>query len=189
MTGNEAERVLDDVRAWRGDDGHVLRCSALGEGQFCCLDDEHHAGFVAWLRARLLQDESGSMVIYMMGLVMAVLFMAGMSIDVWRAISAERALGTAIDSAASAGANGIDEVAYRSSGTIQLDPGKAESMAADGLSQQPEYDKIDALDITATPAAVTVRAQRTVGLTLMRMFVRNDIVVKAESSAQPRRGS
>lgn len=129
------------------------------------------------------------MVLYLMGLVMGVMFLAGLSIDMWHAISAERALGTAVDSAASAGANGIDEAAYRADGTVQLDPGRAQFLAADNLSQQPDYDQIDGLDITASPGVVTVRAQRTVGLTLTRLFVRTDLVVKAESSAQPRRGS
>lgn len=134
-------------------------------------------------------DETGSMVIYLMGLVMAVMFMAGLSIDMWQAISAQRAVASAVDSAAAAGANGIDEAAYRADGTVQLDPGRAQYLAADSLSQQPDYDKIDGLDITASTTEVTVRAQRTVGLTLSRLFMRTDLVVKAESSAQPRRGS
>lgn len=129
------------------------------------------------------------MVLYMMALVMGVMFLAGLSIDMWHAISAQRTLGAAVDAAASAGANGIDEAAYRADGTVQLDPGRAQYMAADNLSQQTDYDQIDGLDITASTAQVTVRAQRTVGLTLTRLFVREDLVVKAESSAQPRRGS
>lgn len=173
--GNWAVPVAAAEDGWATMDGRPLKLlEIVGGNRHRC--DRH-------------PNERGSMVLYMMALVMGVMFFAGLSIDIWRAISAERALGTAVDAAASAGANGIDEAAYRADGTVQLDPARAEALAADNLSLQPDYGEIDGLDITASPTQVTVRAQRTVGLTLTRLFVREDLVVKAESSAQPRRGS
>lgn len=130
-------------------------------------------------------NERGSVVIYMLGIVMVVIFFAGLSLDIWRAIAAERALATAVDAAAAAGANGIDETAYRNSGAVQLDPGRAQSLASDTLSQQPQYGEMDAVNISATADRVSVTAAMPVQLTLVRIFISYDMRVSATADAQP----
>jgi len=177
--GNWATGPAAEEDGWTFMDGKPVRAMDVVKGQ------QHRCPHHGLLR----RDEQGSMVIYMMSLVMGVMFFAGLSIDMWHAVSAQRSLATSVDAAAAAGANGIDEAAYRADGSVRLDPRRAQDLAADSLSQQGDYNQIDGLDISATPTVVTVRAQRTVGLTLTRLFVRSDLVVKAESSAQPRRGS
>lgn len=136
-----------------------------------------------------MTDERGSIVIYMLGIVMVVIFLTGLSIDIWRAVAAERALATAVDAAAAAGANGIDEAAYRASGTVQLDPGQAENLAGDALARQPPYGDMDAVTITATTERVTVTAEMPVPLTLARIFINYDLRVSASADAQPRAAS
>lgn len=133
-----------------------------------------------------MTDERGSIVLYMLGIVMVVIFLTGLTIDIWRAVAAERALATAVDAAAAAGANGIDEAAYRASGTVQLDPGQAESLAGDTLARQPPYGDMDAVTITATTERVTVTAEMPVPLTLARIFINFDLRVSASADAQPR---
>lgn len=125
------------------------------------------------------------MIFWVMGLWFVVLLFVGLCFDGWRAVASERGLATAVDAAAVAGADGLDEGALRSSGTVQLDPARAEQLAADSLAAQPEAAKIDSSSINATTSRVTVRASATINLTLTRLFVSGDLTVSAESTARP----
>lgn len=117
-------------------------------------------------------DERGAAVtVYMVGVAMVIFLLGGLAIDLWRAVAAERALATAVDAAAAAGANGVDEAEYRASGTVQLDPGRAQSLAADVLSQQPPYGDFDTFSVSATTAVITVSAEMPIPLTLTRIFL------------------
>lgn len=127
------------------------------------------------------------MTLWVIGLTAVALALSGMCIDGWRMIGAERSLATAVDAAAAAGANGIDEAAYRSSGVVRLDPGRAEALAADTLSRQPGFAAMDDIDITATTTTVTVRAATTVEFTLTRILVSGGHQVSATGDARPRR--
>lgn len=135
------------------------------------------------------RDERGSMTLWVIGLTAVALALSGMCIDGWRMIATERSLATAVDAAAAAGANGIDEAAYRSSGVVRLDPARAEALAADTLSQQPGYAAMDGVDIAASADAVTVRASTTVQFTLTRILLTGGQQVSATADAQPRRSS
>lgn len=132
-------------------------------------------------------DESGSILLWMLGLMMVVLLFAGLVIDIWRAVATDRALSTAADAAASAGANGLDEAAYRRDGTLQLDPARAHDLAVDNLSAQPESANLSSADISATTARVTVRIQRTVPFTLVKVFLPGGLTVTATAEAEPQR--
>lgn len=133
------------------------------------------------------QNERGSMTIWMMIMSTIILVLVGMSLDLFRAVAAERSLATAVDSAATAGANGIDEAYYRSTDTVQLDPGRAESLAADNLGVQPYADTLTDVTISATTQEVTVRATMPVALTLLRFIRPDGVQVSAESHARPLR--
>lgn len=138
-------------------------------------------------RRRMSGERGVSMVFWLLSMCMVVLMLAGICIDMWRLVAAERALATAVDAAAAAGANGLDEDAYRADGTVQLDPARAEALAADALNAQPEAATITAADISATTERVTVLAETTVGLTLTRLFLSDDLVVHAAAAARPER--
>ncbi len=67
------------------------------------------------LRPVRRRDEAGfTMVIWTMGLAVVLFAVIYLVTDAWRLIAADRALSAAVDAAAAAGANGIDEDAYPS---------------------------------------------------------------------------
>ncbi len=70
---------------------------------------------------RRQRDERGTVTLWVLGLCICVLFLAGLSLDLWRAVAVRRELSAMADAAATAGANGLDEPALRA-GTLRLDP-------------------------------------------------------------------
>lgn len=175
------------------------RCSGLAaswcpiHGDCTCAaakpGEPRHLNDPTCILHRPTPDESGSVVIFLMGILMVVILLSGLCLDIWRAVAAERSLAAAVDSAAAAGANGIDEPAYRSSGAVQLDPVRAEALAGDNLSSQDNFPGMEGVTISATAARVTVTASMTIQLTLTRIFLRGDLPISATADAQPRRTS
>lgn len=133
------------------------------------------------------RDEGGSMVIWLSGVTIVVVLLSGICLDMWRAVAAQRALATAVDASAAAGANGIDEQAWRDREELRLEPGRARSLAADNLGGQAEAASITAAAFDATPDHIVVSADMPVGLTLLRLFQTRPFVVHAQSTASPRR--
>src|SRR5260370_32904515 len=95
----------------------------------------------AWLHARAVgrrRDERGdAMVIWCLGLAILLLPLGGISVDLWHAISEQRALQSAASAAAHAGASGINVATYRNTGQAVLDPAAAVSLAEANLAEQP----------------------------------------------------
>lgn len=120
-----------------------------------------------------------------------VLFIGGITLDLWRAVAIQRAVSAAVDGAAVAGSSGLDESAFRTSGgeVVQLDPQVARQLAAESLTYLPGREKLVDVAIEATPARITVRAGRRMDFTLLKVFLpREDpLVVHASSSVDPRR--
>lgn len=120
-----------------------------------------------------------------------VLFIGGITLDLWRAVAIQRAVSAAVDGAAVAGSSGLDESAFRASGgeVVQLDPHVARQLAAESLTYLPGREKLVDVAIEATPARITVRAGRRMDFTLLKVFLpREDpLVVHASSSVDPRR--
>ena len=142
-------------------------------------------------RGVLRRSEAGMMTIWMVGLCSMVLFLVGISFDLWRAVSAQRSLSTAVDGAAVAGASGIDEDVYRASEgrTVQLEPGLARDLAAQNLASQDEAAEIYDVVIDTEPTQVRVEAARQVEFTLLRVFMSDQgpLVLHASSTVTPRR--
>lgn len=142
-------------------------------------------------RGALRRSEAGMMTIWMVGLCSMVLFLVGISFDLWRAVSAQRSLSTAVDGAAVAGASGIDEDVYRASEgrTVQLEPGLARDLAAQNLASQDEAAEIYDVVIDTEPTQVRVEAARQVEFTLLRVFMSDQgpLVLHASSTVTPRR--
>lgn len=114
-----------------------------------------------------------------------VLMLTLMVVDAWKLIAADRSLSASVDGAAAAGANGIDEGAWRDGGALQLDPSRAEQLARDNLATQPDAEVLTTLDIGATPERVTVTADRSVSLMLSSLV--GPVTVHASADAVPRR--
>lgn len=136
-------------------------------------------------------DEGGYVTIWVLGVAMMMLFMGGISLDLWRAAATQRSLSAAVDGAAVAGSSGLDESVFRGSGggTVQLEPERARQLAAANLASQPRSENLMDVAIDATPARITVRAERQVDFTLLKVFLvgQEPVVLHASSTVDPRR--
>jgi hypothetical protein len=132
------------------------------------------------------RDENGTMTLFVLGLCISVLFLGGLSLDLWRVIAVRRSLVAMADSGATAGANGLDTNALRR-GELLLDPRLARADASDALRAQSGWPNVDAADIDVTDTRVTVTLHAEVDFTLLGIFVHGDPVeVEATASAEPR---
>jgi hypothetical protein len=126
------------------------------------------------------------MTLWVLGLCIAVLFLGGLSLDLWRVIATRRSLVAMADAGATAGANGLDTGALRR-GVLLLDPVLVRAEAGEALRQQSGWPAVDAADVEVGAARVTVTLQARVDFTLLGIFVHGDPVeVQASASAEPR---
>lgn len=134
-------------------------------------------------------DDRGSITLWSLAICVGLLALGGVTLDFWRAISGWRSLAASADAAAAAGASGIDEGAFRSSGgsVVQLDPTLAEQLAYDSLAAQLDSGDIDTYEVTATTESVTVVVEGSVGLTLPQVVMDDDdITMSVTATADPR---
>lgn len=117
-------------------------------------------------------------------LIMVLVLLA---VDAWKIVTVDRRLAAAVDSAAAAGANGVDEAEWRRSGTLALSPPEAEALAAETLYDQPGAGSYTDVQIAATPERVTVEARSTVRLLLLAVVGETGRTVYAAAEATPRR--
>jgi hypothetical protein len=124
------------------------------------------------------------------GLAVGLLVLGAVSADLWRVLTARRALAETADAAAAAGANAVDVPHYRLTGEVRLDPGRAVAFAADNLARQhhpgnpPVVTRLD-----AGPTRVVVGLADEVPLTLLRLFTREGpIAISVVAEAVPVRG-
>lgn len=134
-----------------------------------------------------IQGEGGTMLLWMLMVVMMVLFLGGISLDLWRAFSERRAVAGIVDAAAIAGASGIDDATYRATNTVVLDPAEARARAFASLAAQGEPVSSPAVTIAADGSAITVTASRDVPFTLMRVLLPDlaDARILASAASTP----
>jgi hypothetical protein len=126
------------------------------------------------------------MTLWVLGLCIAVLFLGGLSLDLWRVIAVRRSLVAMADAGATAGANGLDQNALRQ-GALRVDPVLARSQASEALQRQSGWDAVDAAGVDVAGNRVTVTVRTHVDFTLLGIFVHGDpIEVDASASAEPR---
>jgi Flp pilus assembly protein TadG len=131
--------------------------------------------------------EGGFVTVWILGLCVMLLFLGGMSLDLWRAFSERRAIAELADAAATAGASGIDEQIYRASGQVVLDPARAEQLARDNLAAQADTRSFTGADVQSTTRQVTVRAHGAVHFSLLRVFTADrPFEVTVTAVAEPR---
>ncbi len=139
------------------------------------------------------RGEGGFVTVWVLGLSVIMLAIAGITIDFWRAVATQRTVSSVVDSAAVAGSSGIDEGVFRSSGgsTVVLDVARARTLAEDSLASQPEAASLVDVAIDVTPARISVTAGRRIDFTLVRVLrVGHDpAVLHATSTADARRTS
>jgi hypothetical protein len=120
-----------------------------------------------------------------LGLTVMVLFLGGISLDLWRAFELREDLAAMADSAANAGASRVDGAAYRETGDLQLD-GPAAAAAADAnLDAQQDSERITSRAITSTGPVLTVQLLGEVEFTLLRIFLgAGSVTITATGSAE-----
>lgn len=139
-------------------------------------------------RRRAIVDDRGSLTLWMLGLCVALLFVGGLSLDLWRVFSERRALAGTVDAAAVAGASGVDVEQFRASGAVVLDPPLAEQLAAASVAGQADTRSLTATAISATPDAVTVTGTGIVEPTLLKVLVPADaFTIEVSAVVEPQR--
>jgi Putative Flp pilus-assembly TadE/G-like len=135
------------------------------------------------VRAR---DEAGMITLWILGLVIAVMFLGGLGLDLWRAVAVRREVSTMADAAATAGANGLDENALRGD-ALQLDDGRVRQLVTAELAEYPNARRLDADIVTIAGARVSVSLRETVHFSLLGIFMGGGrFVVQATATAEPR---
>ena len=133
------------------------------------------------LRERLA-DDTGAVSVFVIGLVLVLMVVAGLVVDGGRAVNARAALADDAEQAARAGANQIDENVLRASGDVRIDPVAARRAAAEFLAVRgygPEQVTVDADAIE-----VHVSLTRVVPTQLLSLIMINDFTVDGEATAR-----
>ncbi|MCU1456488.1 MAG: hypothetical protein JWL73_580 [Actinomycetia bacterium] len=141
------------------------------------------------MTARRRDGEHGFVTVWILGLCVTMLVLGGISIDLWRAFGERRSLVAAADSAARAGASGIDPDVRRSSGRLQIDPSLADARARASLRS------VNGLEITGTPdvtiagnrVTVVVRGRFDLGF-LDLLDPQGPVTITVTATAEPHEG-
>jgi hypothetical protein len=129
--------------------------------------------------------ERGTITLWVLGLCIALMFLGGLSLDLWRAVGDRRELSAMADAAATAGANGVDEEALRT-GTVRLDPALARRLALAILAEYPSSRRFDGIDVRVASNSVTVTLRDHVRFSLLGIFMRGQrFVVEVHATAAP----
>lgn len=134
-----------------------------------------------------MRREYGAVTLWILGLCVSLLFLGGISLDLWRAVGARRAMSEAVDAAAVAGANGLDEDALRR-GSVRLEPGRAEVLARENLRARPVPPGLRDVHVEVSEESVEVVGVGELPLSLLRIFVdADDLEITVRAVASPRR--
>ena len=130
-------------------------------------------------------DERGTITLWVLGLSISLMFLGGLSLDLWRAVAERRQLSSMADTAATAGANGVDLESLRA-GTLVLDPVRARSIALDSLGADRHSTALDAVDVAVVGNRLTVSLRDHVRFSLLGIFLGGEhFDIQVHASAQP----
>jgi hypothetical protein len=133
-----------------------------------------------------MRDERGTITIWVLGLTVAVLFLGGLGVDLWHAIPVRREVSVMADTAATAGANGLDKSALRG-GRLQLDPDRVRALVATQLAQYPDANQLVNESVSMSGTQVTVVLREEVRFSLLGIFMPGEhFTVQATATAEPR---
>jgi uncharacterized membrane protein len=123
--------------------------------------------------------------IWVLGLSILLLTFGGLALDYWRALALQRELAAVADSAAIAGASGIDEAVYRETGEVVLEPTRARGLAEAAVTWQGADPT--SLRVDVEPSVISVTIEGEVQLGLLGVFVDQSepLTVRARASATP----
>jgi len=132
-----------------------------------------------------MRDQRGTITIWVLGLTVAVLFLGGLGVDLWHAIAVRREVSLMADTAATAGANGLDESALRG-GRLQLDADRVRTLVAAQLAEYPSAAHLAGEVVSIDGDRVTVVLQERVRFSLLGIFMPGrHFTVQATATAEP----
>lgn len=130
-------------------------------------------------------EQEGTITLWVLGLCIALLFLGGLSLDLWRAVAERRQLSSMADTAAIAAANGVDVEALRA-GTLRLDPDRARAIALASLDEDEHAAFLDGIDVTVVGNRVTVTLLDHVRFSLLGIFMGGRrFEIQVHASAEP----
>lgn len=126
------------------------------------------------------------MTIWMLGLCVCLLFLGGLSVDLWRVMNVRRELVSVADGAAIEGATAIDEHAFRLRRHVDLDPDRAHRAARSYLRRHlPDGARVQ---VSVSDDAVWVRVDRRVRLSLLGALLPDErLLVRVRAEVRPAR--
>lgn len=144
-------------------------------------------GSVFLERLRGPDGEAGTIVLWLLGLCVILLFVGGLSLDLWRVLADRRALAGIADAASIAGASALDESAFRTQGEVLLDPADARQRALESIGAQADRAGIEAAAADASAERITVVLEGSTELTLLRVLMPGSptIPLRVRAVAQP----
>jgi Flp pilus assembly protein TadG len=132
------------------------------------------------------RDQRGTITLWVLGLTVAVLFLGGLGVDLWHAIAARREVSLMADTAATAGANGLEESALRG-GRLHLDGHRVRALVSAQLEQYPASARLVDEHVSIDGVRVTVVLRERVRFSLLGIFMRGgEFTVQATATAEPR---
>ena len=132
-------------------------------------------------------NERGSITFWVLGLAVAVLFLGGLSVDLWRVMSERRELAAVADSAAAAGASALDVDHWRNAGEVRLLADGATALAGRVIAQHGVASELsEPFGVSVSGDSVQITLTREVDLTLLRILMLGDdpLAVRVISTAR-----
>ncbi|MBB5157458.1 pilus assembly protein TadG-related protein [Saccharopolyspora phatthalungensis] len=139
----------------------------------------------SWLRGRRQWwgTEEGRVSAFVVTLVVAIVAMAGLTLDGGLALAAKVRAGGHAEAAARAGAQALDLNAYRASGTMRLVPDQAVAEAQSYLARVGATGTVSVSGDTVTVAVTSTQRTQLLGLVGI-----SSLPVHGSGSAHPQRG-
>ncbi len=138
-------------------------------------------------------NDRGTFTIWAIGLCLTLFLLAGISVDVWRAFDARRALNEIADTAARAGASEINVRERQLYGRVVLDPSHAHVAASESIIDNAALQSVSVTDsdveIDSDINEVSVEVRSTFSFFLLKMLPGSgDAEIISKASAQPFQG-
>ncbi len=134
-----------------------------------------------------MNEDRGSVTLWILGLTIVIMGFGGVALDFWRALATQRALAAIADAATVAAASGINELHYRSTGEVILDPDRARSLGSHSIASQSESLDSVVFDVSADGSLVELTVIDSIEAGFIGFFTGDDgrLVVRATSRASP----
>lgn len=135
-----------------------------------------------------MNDDRGSVTIWVLGLTILILAFGGLALDFWRVLAVQRQAGSIADAAVAAAASGLDEEHYRLTGEVLLDPERAIELGSLSVASQDATVVSALFDVAPDGSAVSVEVVDEIEGGFVAFFTGDDgkLTVRVTSSAEPR---